>query len=786
MAQEITSKGIFQLIRNAAQAEPWIQLIRTSDYWIEETKDNNFPILIVDVEGGSSQDQPRLVTFSCTLRLLSQRRDDNSNFEDLTSTSRLVLQDIVTRLNSVPYTTDFGVRVLDSPNYSSIKWRGNDKLIGAQVTLNLRVPSAICIDQLPTAVGSPVLPCPEEDCESEVYVNSTSQQLTTTALTCNQDFIYNVPDSKVRNSDFSLNTSLPATESLILSDITMFNTDGDDIDTFPAAVDVTIPDIAWINLSGQSITHISGVYPQFSLGVIQNVDIINQDGQSANVAFSGTMHTDFATTNTITGATIAYRRPFYHGQSISYNVDDVAAQASAGTYNYPPTEDYTQKLDWDAAEPFYTLKHPNEFGNYFRFTDDLGNSGADLKANFGSAVWTGASTYYYVIDHLTGLGWMNNSVGYNDDWADAITSAETWSYSGYTGFRMPSRGEFLSVTSIENAQWYGAENIFVRTSNLPNSSGNGINIWLSDSQSSNPTNAYIYNDSGGISVRNKTSPSFNSNFPVRTHYQDYLEVSAVTIAYQRPQQFVLGTSYLTGDQHWHLQNGTYNYTPPEVNARTASLDYTATESDVRSGTFYGPSGDGTDNIAPTYLNANNAFGNKYRFTDDEGNPANGTNGGEYRHVDWRGHSWTGTVTPNYVIDHLTGLGYYNALLFSGSAFNMDVTSDGLPWSGWVTHVESLGTFNGYDGWRTLSLGEAAGGPHGANAMLDIDWADNFFSASTTGGQRHYTLTCDSTDANNFQALGDTSNQDLTDELGKAQNGGFPYRILNVFIVRNHY
>lgn len=84
------------------------------------------------------------------------------------------------------------------------------------------------------------------------------------------------------------------------------------------------------------------------------------------------------------------------------------------------------------------------------------------------------------------------------------------------------------------------------------------------------------------------------------------------IAYQRPQLTRQTTIYRTGDDGWHLANGTYDYTPPVNPINIAEL------------------------AGFTVLKNNNFFGNTNRFTDENGLQVYGN---------------------NYIIDHLTGLGW---------------------------------------------------------------------------------------------------------------------------------
>ena len=104
------------------------------------------------------------------------------------------------------------------------------------------------------------------------------------------------------------------------------------------------------------------------------------------------------------------------------------------------------------------------------------------------------------------------------------------------------------------------------------------------------------------------------------------------IGYRRviPQQY---TSYRTGDTGWHLQNGTFDYTGDS--SCVAYIQDLATT--VSGSSFY-------ELLHP------NAFGNNLRFTNDIGNGPDVGNAG------FSGAGFTG-ATPNYIIDHLTGLAF---------------------------------------------------------------------------------------------------------------------------------
>lgn len=120
------------------------------------------------------------------------------------------------------------------------------------------------------------------------------------------------------------------------------------------------------------------------------------------------------------------------------------------------------------------------------------------------------------------------------------------------------------------------------------------------------------------------------------------------IAYQRPQLTGQTTSYRTGDDGWHLANGTYDYTPPTNPVYMAELsDFTT-------------------------LKNNNVFGNTNRFTDELGGQ---------------------TYTNDYVIDHYTGLGW--------SRIERGASQD------WNTNIDEAYnlTANTFTDWRMPNLDE---------------------------------------------------------------------------------
>ena len=242
------------------------------------------------------------------------------------------------------------------------------------------------------------------------------------------------------------------------------------------------------------------------------------------------------------------------------------------------------------------------------------------------------------------------------------------------------------------------------------------------------------------------------------------------------------TSYVANDSWDSFIDGDYDRTPPTYPAGFAQLDYSATQSDIRVTPATGTSG--TDPVGQTWLKSNNAFGNKYRFTDDQGNPSDASVGSNlWAHVDWNNHSWTG-ATADYVIDHLTGWGY--TVKYADDSGKVNLNTTGNSWSEWITYI-STATVGSYSGFIPLDLSEMTNA-HGANANPTEVWADNFFEfdASVGGSSRGGFLTGESYDASNFYPIYDTGNADMMLDLTKAKSSGFQSRLTNVFMKRKHY
>lgn len=253
------------------------------------------------------------------------------------------------------------------------------------------------------------------------------------------------------------------------------------------------------------------------------------------------------------------------------------------------------------------------------------------------------------------------------------------------------------------------------------------------------------------------------------------------IAYQnsRPMSAI---SYSANDSVDSFTDGDYDHTNPVYPASYAKVDYNATQADVRatpaSGTL------STDSVGQTMLEENNAFGNKFRYTDDAGNPSDAAVGSNlWAHVDWNNHSWTG-ATNYYVIDHLENWGMTVQYADDSGTVNLNGSND---WAAWLTYISTVTWQGTYSGFIPLDMGDVSNA-HGAKCSPNEVWADAFFEfdASVSGSSRGAFLTGESYDASNFYPIYDSGNADLVIEITKSIASGFQSRLTNVFMKRKHY
>jgi head-tail adaptor len=190
------------------------------------------------------------------------------------------------------------------------------------------------------------------------------------------------------------------------------------------------------------------------------------------------------------------------------------------------------------------LKHNNAFGNKLRFTDSLGNGsdatvGSDLYAhvNWLGHSWTGSEPYY-VIDHLTGDGYMvkyvvdsgdynlsNTAVG--KSWADWMTAIASLNLAGFTDWKPLDCCSLRPHINKANLYEAWAANFFITsraTGEVAGQTDNRCSFVTGENANSLNFNA-VY-DSGNASTifpnSKATSGAFQqviaNVFPIRRHY----------------------------------------------------------------------------------------------------------------------------------------------------------------------------------------------------------------------------------------------------------------------------
>ena len=256
------------------------------------------------------------------------------------------------------------------------------------------------------------------------------------------------------------------------------------------------------------------------------------------------------------------------------------------------------------------------------------------------------------------------------------------------------------------------------------------------------------------------------------------------IRYSIPQPALINDqSFYAGDTPAQFYAGRFDYTPPTNPISNARLDHLAEQQDIRatpaSGTL------ATTKIGPTRLKENNRYGNKYRFTDDAGNPSSASAASDlWAHVNWRQHNWAG-ATPYYVRDHLTGFGLIVRGITNGlGKYNMDSAGNGLSWEDWLDYLAASYTIGTYTSRDFFLPYWGLGGAH-ESFFFKHTWTRNFFT-NYAGSSRCYGATgCTAQDNSlSMQAFHDSDNDNyVSSEVVKATHSGFASRIMAILPIR---
>ena len=153
-------------------------------------------------------------------------------------------------------------------------------------------------------------------------------------------------------------------------------------------------------------------------------DITHTDSDLSSVILPA--QTAMVCTPAVAQSGIAYSRPPYSGQNISYELYDAKALFDAGQFQYVPP---ANPVSVATLASFLTLANNNAFGNTNRFTDELG---LQTYAN------------NYVVDHYTGLGWHRALQGV-DTWAVGLSNANSSTLVSFSDWRLPTANEFTSI-----------------------------------------------------------------------------------------------------------------------------------------------------------------------------------------------------------------------------------------------------------------------------------------------------------------------------------------------------
>lgn len=218
---------------------------------------------------------------------------------------------------------------------------------------------------------------------------------------------------------------------------------------------------------------------------------------------------------------IYYRRPF-SSQKTSFRTGDAGWHLQNGTFNFsnPTNPAVFQELDYSATNWFFTLLHNNAFGNKFRFTNSVGSEALDGMLNFSGAktYTTGGGINYYVIDHLTGLGFYVANLGnLSTGWNDNIDAAHAQRAANLLGFNdwFPVTMAVLHLIQFRDAAAGSVQSILKRGIV---SGYNESFPWTCDTQMTATGSAFYYRQGNEFQSIAKTSTSINTIYVCRAHY----------------------------------------------------------------------------------------------------------------------------------------------------------------------------------------------------------------------------------------------------------------------------
>ncbi len=226
-------------------------------------------------------------------------------------------------------------------------------------------------------------------------------------------------------------------------------------------------------------------------------------------------------------------------------------------------------------------------------------------------------------------------------------------------------------------------------------------------------------------------------------------------------------SYRTGDAFDNFTKGNFNVTPIANPAVVPMID-------------------GSIDV-PTMLVDDNKWGNKYRFTDLDGDPADGV--GTWGHTNWKDHTYP-SGKEWLVKDHYTGAIIAVIPVTDGS----DKDLSDKTWEQWIDYVDGLSSFLGISDLKWCVIPIDSRLPHfakctrAASGVAGTPWAANFFNTDRSD-TRVQMLTGETFAgaSTNYLPLIDSNNDALisgatTFSTAKAGGSGFGFTLTGVYVI----
>jgi hypothetical protein len=447
------------------------------------------------------------------LSLPPDKVDKTSHQKEVISDSIKIAEDVIADvINGFNVFTDAGQYYTSGVSIEPLEEETKNVLAGVLLSLDLTVPYTYDACDLPLdGVDEPGL----VDCEDATYQNSDGtfvQAIGSGATFTSEDITVTEVDGSTKevpsNKDVTCNWKELQVEASDGVDIFLDGQATNNVTSYPSGGVISLSDLQITDGVGFNTT-----YPRRRSVVVSGAAIqsVTQNSQSTTI-----------TVPTVPSG-IIYQRPHFNGQTTSYATGDVGWHFQKGTYNYQDTGNVVQQLDFGATAPipYHRLLFNNAFGNKSRWTDSEG-APPDFTANTqfpnDDAEWAAErpnAIPYYVIDHLTGLGWSTKATSSNESWAQSIVSANNWTAGVYSDFRAPSRSEWLSVINQNEAytdndnvpMWDGNDNVGTQTSS-----------WTGETKASSTGSAYVVLTDADIRAFGKSGNLFRGTYPVRNHF----------------------------------------------------------------------------------------------------------------------------------------------------------------------------------------------------------------------------------------------------------------------------